>query len=366
MQITISRNILAGALADLAPLANKKTTLVILNYVKFVTKGNKIRLQTSDGETSIRKYVEAESIDQDGDFLVDCADLNSFLGKVKGDTLQLTLDGNTLTVKHSKGKAQFQTLPVDDFPEPKQDSEATEVAVPASALANLISVASNFVSNDDFRPQMKPIRAIVKDGELTVCATDTRVLIKDAVSLTDCPQEVAWYIEQSAFSSLLKTCKGQEVAIVRVSPTNASYRIGATTIFTQQTMGNFPDFKRVIPADHAIDVTFKKSEADEAVQRAMLFTEDSKLAKIAVSALAMNIEAENLSKITKAVETFACASNNEITFGVNADKFMDCIKACASDEVKMELSDASRPIVFKDGNNPNRVILCMPMTLLNK
>ena len=107
MQITISRNILAGALADLAPLANKKTTLVILNYVKFVTKGNKIRLQTSDGETSIRKYVEAESIDQDGDFLVDCADLNSFLGKVKGDTLQLTLAGNTLTVKHSKGKAQF-------------------------------------------------------------------------------------------------------------------------------------------------------------------------------------------------------------------------------------------------------------------
>ena len=115
MQITISRNILAGALADLAPLANKKTTLVILNYVKFVTKGNKIRLQTSDGETSIRKYVEAESIDQDGDFLVDCADLNSFLGKVKGDTLQLTLAGNTLTVTNpAPGYTATATLSAKD------------------------------------------------------------------------------------------------------------------------------------------------------------------------------------------------------------------------------------------------------------
>lgn len=366
MQITISRNILAGALADLAPLANKKTAIQVLNYVKFVTKGNKIRLQTSDGETSIRKYVEAESIDQDGDFLVDCADLNSFLGKVKGDTLHLTLDGNTLTVKHSKGKAQFQTLPVDDFPEPKQDDETTEVKLQASVLANFVATASNFVSDDDYRPQMKPIRAIVKDGVFVVCATDTRVLFKDAAPIADCNKEVEWYIEPSAFSSLIKACREYEDVIVRVSPQNVSYRVGATTIFTPQTLGKFPDFNRVIPADHAIDVTFKKSEASEAVQRAMLFTEDSKLAKIAVSALAMNVEAENLSKITKAVETFACASNNEIAFGINADKFMDCIKACASDEVKMELSDASRPIVFKDGNNPNRVILCMPMTLLNK
>ena len=365
MQITISRNILAGALSELAPLASKKTALMILSNVKFVTKGNKIRLQTSDAETSIRKYVDAENIDQDGSFLVDCASLTTFVNKVKGDNLTLTLDENTLTVKHDKGKAEFQTLSADDFPEAKTDGEATEVIIPASALENFVAVASNFVSDDDYRPQMKPIRAIVKGGTLTVCATDTRVLFKDAVTLADCAQEVEWFIEQSAFSSLLKSCKGQENVIVQVSPQNVSYRIGATTIFTQQTEGKFPDFNRVIPASHLIEVTFNKSEAGEAVQRAMLFTEESRLAKIVVSPLTMEVNAQNLAKISKAIETLACKSNAAITFGVNATKFVDCIKACGASDVRMELSDASRPIVFKDGNNPNRVILCMPMTLVN-
>ena len=212
---------------------------------------------------------------------------------------------------------------------------------------------------------MKPIRAIVKGSTLTVCATDTRVLFKDAVALADCAQEVEWFIEQSAFSSLLKSCKGQENVIVRVSPQNVSYRIGATTIFTQQTTGKFPDFNRVIPVSHLIEVTFNKSEAGEAVQRAMLFTEESRLAKIMVSPLTMEVNAQNLAKISKAIETLACKSNAEITFGVNATKFVDCIKACGASDVRMELSDASRPIVFKDSNNPNRVVLCMPMTLVN-
>lgn len=97
----------------------------------------------------------------------------------------------------------------------------------------------------------------------------------------------------------------------------------------------------------------------------MLFTEETNLAKIIVSPIRMEVKAENLSKISKAVETLACNSNAEIKFGVNANKFIDCIKACGAEEVRMGLNDASRPIVFKDSINPNRVVLCMPMNLVN-
>ena len=158
MQITISRKVLADALNELAPLAGKNKALLVLNNVKFVIKGNKIRLQTSDVETTIRKYIEADSIDQDGSFLVDCASLTTFVNKVKGDNLTLTLDENTLTVKHAKGKATFQTLPPDDFPEVKQGEEAVTISLMASDLLKLISVARSFVSYDDFRPMMKANR----------------------------------------------------------------------------------------------------------------------------------------------------------------------------------------------------------------
>lgn len=365
MQITISRNVLAEALAELTPLAGKNKVLPILNNIKFVTKGNRIRLQTSDGETTIRKYVESESIDQDGEFLVDCASLNAFVSKVNSNTLNLILDGTTLTVKHAKGKAEFQTSSAADFVEPKQAEEMTEATIPTDILAKFISIARSFVGDDDLRPQLKPIRAIISDGKFTVCATDTRKMFVDTKAIDGENPDMEWYIEPVAFSSIVKACKGQETAVIKVSERNVSYRVGATTIFTLQTKGNYPQFKRVIPQNHTVDVVCDKSDIVEAMQRAMLFAPDSRLIKVSVSALAMDIQADNITKLQKSVETLSCTSNAELVFGANSRFMLDCINACASDDVTMEINDASRPIVFKDSLNPDRTVLCMPMSLVN-
>lgn len=363
MQITVSRAKLSEALSELAPLAGKNKVIPVFNYVKFVTKGSRIRLQTSDSETTIRKYIEAESIDQDESFLVECASLNALVNKTKGDTINLTLDGNTLTVKHAKGKAEFQTLAADDFPEPKQDEATAEATIPASNLARLVVAARGFVGTNDLHPQMKPIRAIIDNGRLTLCATDTRRLFTDSVMLGPDAPSAQWFIEPSVFGALVAACKNQDDIVVRVSEKNVSYRVGTTNIFTQQTKGNYPDFKRVIPATHDIDVVCDKSELVESIQRAMLFCDSNGLITVTASQLILDIKAENLVKLTKAKESVACSSNADITFGADASMFLDCVKACASDELVMELTTSSRPIVFKDASNPDRTVLCMPMNI---
>lgn len=365
MQITVARAKLSEALMELTPLAGKNKVLTMLNNVKFVTKGNRIRLQTTDAETAIRKYIDADSIDQEGSFLVDCAGLNAFVNKTKGDTLTLILEDTTLTVKHAKGKAEFQTLPADDFVEPKQDDDMAEVTLPASSFARLITIARNFVGNDDLRPQMKPIRAIIEGGKLTLCATDTRKMFVDSIMLGPDAPVMQWYIEQSVFGAIISACRNQDDVVVKVSDKNASYRIGATTIFTQQTKGNYPDFNRVIPQNHVIDVVCDKSDIVDAIQRAILFTENVGLLKVSAAPMTMDIRADNLTKLSKAAETLPCIASSEISFGANAPILLECVKACADNDVKMELNDASRPIVFKDSSNPDRTVLCMPMSLMN-
>lgn len=361
MQITISKSILAGALSELAPLAGKNKVLPILSYIKVVTKGNRIRLQATDAETTIRKYVEAESIDQDCEFLVECAGLNAFINKIKSDTLKLTLDGSTLTVKHSKGKASFQTLSAEDFVEVKQDDNAVEFSLPASKFAEFISIAKNFVGFDDYRPQMKPIRALIEDGTLTVCATDNRKMFVDSVDVVGEIPDVQWFIEPSVFVFVANACKGADFVSIKASKNSVSYRIRATTIFSKQTQGKYPDFRRVIPKEHLIDVEFNKTEAIDAIQRALLFTEDSRMIQIGVTSMAIEVKGENLTKLSKAAETFTCSSNADIIFGANASSFLDGLKACETTNIKMELYDASRPIVFKDADNTRRVAIVMPM-----
>lgn len=363
MQITISRKVLADALNELAPLAGKNKALIILNNIKFVTKGNKIRLQTSDADTTIRKYVEAEEIDQDGSFLTDCASLTAFVNKVNGDRLTLVLDAATLTVKHSKGKASFQALPPDDFHEVNTADESVSVTLPAQDFAKFVGIARNFVSHDDYRVILRPIRAIVEDGRFTVCATDTRAMFTDSIELADEAPAVAWTIEQSVFGMLVNACKGEESVTVTVSPRSVTYRIGATTFYTSQTQGNYPDFKRVIPKSHKIEVKCDKNEVLDTISRSALFVEESNLVRVVVDETEMNIAVDNISKLKNMSEKVACESDAQITFGANARILAECIKACGANNLVIELEDVSRPIVFKDSENPSRVVLCMPMVV---
>lgn len=365
MQITISRKVLAGALAELAPLAGKNKVLPVLNNIKFVTKGNKIRLQTTDGDTSIRKYIEAESIDQDGEFLVDCASLNAFVGKIKLDVLSLVVEENTLVVKHGDGKATFPISSTENFIEPLQEEKDVEIVLNAKTLAAFVSIARNFVSTDDFRAVLKPIRAIIDNDTFYVCATDTRKMFTDSVMLECDNCDVQWFIDPSVFSALIKACKGQEKAIVKITDRNVSYRIGATTIYHQQIQGNYPNYKRVIPQSHSISVVCDKYELIDVLQRASLFLDVNNLIKISISSLSMDVQAENLGKLQKSMETLSCSSNHDITFGASSQILLDCINACESDEITIELNDPSHPIVLKDNANPNRIALCMPMILIN-
>lgn len=365
MQITISRKVLADALNELAPLAGKNKALLVLNNVKFVTKGNKIRMQTSDADTTIRKYVDAEEIDQDGSFLVDCASLTAFVNKINGDRLTLVLNDNTLAVEHSKGKASFQALPPDDFHEVNMADESVSVILPAQDFAKLVSIARNFVSHDDYRMILRPIKAIVEGGRFTVCATDTRAMFTDSIELAGEAPAAAWTIEQSVFGMLVNACKDEESVTVTVSPRSVTYRIGTTTFYTSQTQGNYPDFNRVIPKSHKIEVKCDKNEVLNTISRASLFVEESNLVSVAVDETEMNIAVNNISKLKNMSEKVTCESNEQITLGVDVRILAECVKACAAANLTIELEDASHPIVFTDSDSPNRVVLCMPMRLVN-
>lgn len=365
MKIEISRKVLADALSELAPLAGKKQALMILSNVKCVVKGNRMRMQVSDGTMTIRKYVEIVSSETDGEFITDCASLNNFVGKVKYDFLTITYEDNTLTVKHGKGKAKFPAQSADDFPEVKIDEEATEFNIPANKFSRLLNTAKGFVSTETLRPIMCVVRAKIENGILNMSASDTYQLFTDSTSVETGDLNIEWNVEQYAFSSLIKACKKAETIIVRVSAKNAQYRIADTTIFTQLTQGNFPNIARVIPQTHNIEAACDKMEILDSLNRAMMFTEQSKVIRVNTTPMTMDISVDNLDTMRSAKESIGCTSDGEIVFGVNVAYFINCLNACESQEVVIQLSDPSRPVVIKDKENPERTILCMPMQLNN-
>lgn len=364
MKIKVETKALADALAELAPLAAKKTPLLILNNVKVVTKGNRIRLQCSDGTDTIRKYIEAVEIDADTEFLVDCVSLNSFLQKVKSTVIDMTVEDGTLTVKHEKGSAEFQTANVEEYPEPKTiDGEIVSVTLPSGTLSEIISAGKNFCGTDDLRPQMKGIKISIEDNnKLTFAATDTRMLIVDDINIPD-TENAQWIISSTVFPILPKMLKNTESVEIQVAKNIVSYRAGNTIVYAAVINGNFPDVKRVIPQTFAINSTVGKSDVVDAIGRVSLFSDDSNLIKIAFKGMDLTISAANIGKLSKGEEHVFCTTDNEITLGVSANYFKVCTDAITTDDLELKMNDASRPILFADTNHPQRKIILMPMNL---
>lgn len=366
MKIIINRQVLADALAEVVPFAAQKSPLLILKNVKITTKGNRVKLEANNQQASIRRYIEAIEIDQDGSFVVECADIASLIGKCKGDEITLMTDNDTLTVKHTKGSAQFQIMRVEEYPDFDMPTEnITEIHIPSALLRDCINIAKAFVGNDDLRPQMKPIYAYIKDGEFGYCATDTRKMTTDHTPVENCDGiDVNWFIEPSVFSALSKACTASDMVIVKVSPTHVSYRLGNTIIQTLQTKGNYPDFKRVIPKTWAMECAVDKTELIDSLRRAALQCEENRLVKLNISQMDMTVAADNLTKLKKSSEQLQHSGcNGEIKIGLHVDFLLTCLGVCTSDEVMLRLTDPSHPMLIHQADKPNAVSLLMPMVV---
>lgn len=366
MKITINRATLANALAYILPFAPQKSPIYILRYAKITAKGTRLKLEANDRQASVRRYLDAVEIDQDGSFLVDCADISAFIARCKGDNVTFNVDGETLTVSHPKGKAEFQVMAVDEYPSFDMPSDGyTDVTLTGTQLYNCINTAKNFVGSDDLRPTMKAIYAYVKDGEFGYCATDTCKMVCEHNSVEGVDGiGVNWYIEPLVFSAIANASKCVDAVNVKISDKHVYYRIGNTVIQTLQTQGAFPDFKRVIPKSWGIECHVDKDELVDSLKRVSLSCDISRLVKLHISQMDMTITADNLERLKSSTENIQHnGSNGDITIGFNVDNLLTHLAVCGSGEISLRFGDSSRPMMVHQAEKPNAVLLQMPMNI---
>jgi DNA polymerase-3 subunit beta len=364
MEIRINRKSLSDALSEIGALAGKCKALTIYNNTKVVTKGNRIRLQTSDIENTVRKYLTAEVIDGEAEFLIDGKSVSDYLKALRDDIVIINVADNQLTINHSKGKASFPTHDAEDFAEPKLDNECTTAIIPSSMLTEAIENGLKFVATDTYRPVMCNIHAYIKDGKFTYAATDTRKMIFNEIPFADPQSDFDWTISAATAPFIKAAAKTDNQVTVSIYENMVSYHAGDTMIFAQKVQGNFPDCKRIIPTNNNIVVEVDKNELLQAVKRAsMLVPLTSPLIKISVSLIDLLVSADDVTTGKKASEAVTASSNATIDIGFSAVFLLDCLNAQSSEKLKLTFSDPGRPMLIVDDTQPFKSILLMPMTI---
>lgn len=367
MKITANRKTFSDTLAEVMPFINKKAPIDILKYAKITTKGNRLKIEANDQQCGIVKYIEIMESDQDGSFLVPMDDLTKFFNKLDCETVDIFAEEERLEVRHPKGVAEFPTVPEKEYPsfKMKENEEETEISVPTDALKDFINKGKNFVSQEQIRPIMTAIYAYLKDGQFGFCSSDTHVLITGYIDFPS-DKETSFFIMPGAFSSIVKACSQGDLAHIKFNQGQVQYRIGNTIIQTLQVKGNYPNFERVIPKDNNIVCVIEKDDLLKTLQRVCMFaSETSMLVKLDITRMDMVVSAEDLDYGKQTSETLMHGGcDAEIKIGMRGDYLQKCIGTFAPGEIRLNLSEPSRPLLMTHDSMPNYQVIQIPMQVI--
>lgn len=369
MELKIDRKVFISALEAAIQVCPAKPVIQILKYIRITTKGDRMKIEANDGQTSLRKFVPIQNLGEDGQFLIECASMLALLKKLKDAEVEIRTEGNEVIVTYGRGTYTFSAVPATDFPEmASTPADSVKVTIPSIVLAEAINSGKKFVGTDELRPVLKCVYMRVSEGKLDFCATDTTRLIHDCITVEGIAtaSDVEWLIEPGLFTPLTLAAGDSESVDIIINDYNVSYRFGNTVIQSTRTQGKFPQFERVIPKNHTIEAEIEYADICDAVERVLL-SSDNRLVKIAFSPLGVKMSANDYANGKKAFEDFSPIScNADIELGLHGDRLLQSLKGCNSAySVHIHMTDSNKPITIHQLGYPSRSIVMMPMAINN-
>jgi DNA polymerase III sliding clamp (beta) subunit (PCNA family) len=102
----------------------------------------------------------------------------------------------------------------------------------------------------------------------------------------------------------------------------------------------------------------------DAVNRAKLFSSNStSLCVMETMNGELGVAAEDIDFSKKSVEQCTASIEGSIRIGAKGDILVKCLGSLTCEGVIIEMTEPSKPIIFKDYDHPNLTILQMPMMI---
>lgn len=267
MTFTVNRKALLDELALLQTVAEVKTTMPVLAYVRFVLSGDLLTLTATNIDVSVVTQIQAEGETWGG--CLPSAALYSLVKLLTDDSLRFTQKENRVEVKAGRAKHLLPLLPVSDFPLVEGLSgDGFSLSLPL--LTKMIDATA--FSALPFVEHLKPsdikftgvsIRAAGRKLEV---AASQKVVTGIAEVATDVPDFTILIPQQAA--AALRRLDGEMVMIGHTEGV-VQFTAGPRTMIVRQLIGQFPQWRQFIPEFPWV-VTMATADMQSAIKRATI------------------------------------------------------------------------------------------------
>ena len=218
MKFSVSSSALLSLLATTGKVISNKNTLPILDYFLLELKDNRLKVTTSDLETTLVGSIEVENVESEGMIAAPAKQLLDSLKEFAEIPLTIDCNEQSYEIKLSwkSGSLSIPGASAVSYPAlPLLTEEKKEVTLDVDTLVNGINKTIFATADDELRPIMNGVYINLEPQAITFVATDAHKLVKYT---SDEPSDVtAAFILPKKPANLLKSMLLKEEEPVKLA-----------------------------------------------------------------------------------------------------------------------------------------------------
>jgi len=367
MNLTITKEQIIAGLQAVQNVVSSRTTLPILSNVLIRAEGSQVEFTATDLDVTVACKVEGKVV-KGGATTLPVKKLFGIVRELTGE-IEIEVDEKNLTcIRSGSSFFKIHGLSADEFPPMPKFKDDKKVALPQENIRAMIRKTIFAVSTDESRYVLNGIFVSLKEGKMTLVATDGRrlALVDEEVELSE-KSAGELIVPAKAINELNRLLQEKGEVEIKFGENQASFALKnegglAVLLITKLIEGNYPNYRQVIPGEAKERISLGREELLQALRRAEIMTsEKANSVKLTFGKNVLTITA-NSPEVGEARETMAINyKGKELAIAFNPRYLIDPLNALAEDEVFIDLIDELSPGVFKI-NGPFLYVV-MPMRL---
>ncbi|HVT12007.1 MAG TPA: DNA polymerase III subunit beta [Fimbriimonadaceae bacterium] len=366
MKLDCPRKDFNDAVTMAASAASQRTSVNILQNLKVEAGDSGIRVLGCDGEMWVERDV-ACMVSETGALCLQASVLKELVNKLPDGDVQLyTLDGNGAMLKEGAAEYRLQTLDAEDFPPAPNIEGESELTLKFGDFKAAVDSVVYAVSTDQHRQILTGVLFTYNGQTLTLVATDTHRLAVKRLQQPGIGANVTAVVPEKALRAIKSLPVGDDSEIVlRFGAGRMGVEAGGAKVITQLLSGAYPNWERVVPTEFTRTWSVETDQLAERVERTMVLARDNaNRVRFKGDDGQIMIAARSEEKGEAKEEVPMVSQDGDIEIAFNGKYVMDALKAIHDTGVRIEMTESSRPAVFRPAeDSENYFCVIMPMAL---
>ncbi|MCH9812741.1 MAG: DNA polymerase III subunit beta [Epsilonproteobacteria bacterium] len=355
MNIEINKNVLEHMLINAQSFLDKKDSSQITSHVLLNATGLDLKIKATDFEIGLVMETTNIQIEEPGLASANGKKLLDIVKILKDDNISLKTENDFLHIKQKRSKFKLPMFNAEEYPEFPTLENKSQFDIKAIDFLHSIKKISPAIDTNNPKYELNGALIDIVDNGVKFVATDTRRLAVTTLQ-KNIEFDISLIIPKKAISEIQKLFFDDmsiyyDENILLIKSENF-------TFFTKLINGKYPDYQRIIPKEHKVELTLDREQMVDHLKQVSTISYEMKITFTPEAIIFESLNEDNIE-----AKTQLDISNNlteEISIAVNSKYILDFLSQIEKNEFKLRYNDSTLPFMLE---SDDFITVIMPIML---